>query len=915
MSIIRHLLLSCSLLLVSQVMLAQKKKLQIDDYDQWNRIVSVALSDNGQWMTYGLRPNGGDDTLKVKNLNDQKTAYSIPFASGPVFSDNSQWLAYIIQPNEKEREKLRKSRKTAFNQAELLNLATGEKKTYERAETMVFSNDSRFFALLRKKPEADKSKHQGQDLLLKNLLSGAEMNIGNVAEYAFNKKGTQLAYSVDAADQIGNGVYVLDLNSFSLQVLDTDAKNYSQLAWDDKNTNRINWEQKGDRLAVLKGEKVDTLIHNVNSLLVFTDLDKTEPHKMVFDPNADADFPENMVISSNGALRFSDNGQLVLFGIDDQEIKKKMSKDTLPNVDVFHWKDEYINTVQQRRANRNKRFTYLSSFSLQDKKFTRLADEKMRTVLSSRHSKYWVGRDEKPYTNDVNWGVSPADLYRVDLKGGKGKAFARQVKRPLGYSPDGRFYLFQLNKQLHVYDLDNDQLTTISKSAPVSFVNVDHPYPHEKPPYGLEGWTKDGKGLIVNHKYDLWYLSLDGKKATNLTKGMGEKEEIKFNYTPLDPEEEYIDTDTPMLLAAYGEWTKKSGYFSLQMGKKPQKILFEDKSIGSIRKARLANQLIFSQQTFVDFPDYYVSNSAFENIKKITDANPQQKDYAWGSKVLVDYTNSKGERLQATLTLPPDYEPGKQYPMVVYFYEKMSQRHHSYSMPRYDDRPHASMYASNGYLFLMPDNVYEVGRPGTSALDCITSAVQKVIDMGYADPEKIGLQGHSWGGYQSSFILTQTDMFACVVTGAPPTDLESFYNNIYGNTGTNHTGIMEIGQVRMGRGVTPWSHREIYQRENPMYHAPNISTPFMILHGTKDGAVDWTQGLEFYNAARRLGKEVIFLSYPGEPHHLRNEYNQKDFQVRMKQYFDHYLMDQAAPDWLKNGIPHLEKVFNKAGQD
>ncbi len=915
MATIKHLLLPFALLLMGQMTSAQKKALQLEDYDQWHRIVSVSLSDDGQWMTYGLRPNGGDDTLKVKNLKDHTEPYSIPYAGRPVFSENSQWLAYIIEPNEKEQEKLKKSRKPAFNKAELLNLSSGDKNTYERAASMMFTTDGSFFALLRKKPEADKSKHKGQDLLLKNLDTGAEMNIGNVTEYAFNKKGTHLAYLVDAADQIGNGLYVLNLNNNTLKALDTDQKTYSQLAWDDQDSPRSSWAQKGNQLAVLKGEEADTLVHTPNSLIVFTGLEGDASQKVVFEPNDEAAFPNDMIISSNGDLSFTEDGQMLLFGIDDQEAKEKMDKDTLPNVDVFHWKDETINTVQQRRANRNKRFTYLSSIRISDKKFTRLADEDLRDILPSKHSKYRVGRDEKPYISDVNWGVSPADLYRVDLNGGKGKLFAQQVKRPLGYSPDGKYYLYQKDKQLHIYDLENDKKTNISKSAPVSFVNEEHPYPHEKPPFGLEGWTKDGKSVIVNHKYDLWLLSLDGKKATNITKGLGDKEEIAFGYTSIDPEEEYINTEAPMLLSAYGEWTKKSGYYSLQVGNKPEKILFEDKSIGRVSKARLADRMIFTQQTFVDFPDYFVSNSNFENINKVTNANPQQKKYAWGSKVLVDYKNSKGERLQATLTLPPDYEPGKKYPMVVYFYEKMSQRHHSYSMPVYDDRPHASTYASNGYLFLMPDNVYEEGRPGTSALDCVTSAVQKVIDMGYADPEKIGLQGHSWGGYQSSFILTQTDMFACVVTGAPPTDLESFYNNIYGNTGTNHTGIMEIGQVRMGRGVTPWSHREIYQRENPMFHAPKISTPFMILHGTRDGAVDWTQGLEFYNAARRLGKEVIFLSYPGEPHHLRNEYNQKDFQTRMKQYFDHYLMDKPAPEWMKEGIPHLEKVYDKAGQD
>lgn len=911
----KHYFILFSFLLSVPILKAQKKALQLEDYDQWHRLVSVELSDDGQWMTYGLRPNGGDDTLKIKNIDQDEQLYSIPFAGRPVFSDNSQWVAYLVEPDEKTTKKLRKSRKPLFNKAELMRLESGEKTTYERAESMVFSHNSRYFALMRKKAEEDKSKHRGQDLILRDLQTGAHMNIGNVTEYSFNKKGTQLAYLVDASDQIGNGIYVLDLASGRINALDTDTLTYSQLAWDDKNSHRSTWNAKGNKIAVLKGEKPDTVEHSINRLLVFTGLNGEAPQKVVFEPNDEPLFPENMIISTNGDVDWSEDGQLVLFGIDDQEPKMKLDKDTLPNVDIFHWNDEQINTVQQRRANRNKRFTYLCSFDLSTKKFKRLADENMREIQASRHSRYWVGRNEKPYISDINWGVSPADLYRVDLRGGKGKLFAKQVKRPLGYSPDGRYYLYQLDKQLHVYDLENDKTTTISKSAPVSFVDEEHPYPHEHPPYGLAGWTKDGRGVIVNHKYDLFYLSLDGNKAENITSGMGDKEEIRLDYVPLDPDELHIDTEQPMLLSAYGEWTKKSGYFNLKMGKKPEKLIYEDKSIGRLQKARKADRMIFTQQTFVDFPDYYLSNTRFENVKRLTNANPQQKNYAWGSKVLIDYKNSKGERLQGTLTLPPDYEEGKKYPMVVYFYEKMSQRHHSYSMPVYDDRPHASMYASNGYLFFMPDNVYDVGHPGTSALDCITSAVQKVIDLGYADPEKIGLQGHSWGGYQSSFILTQTDMFACVVTGAPPTDLESFYNNIYGNTGTNHNGIMEIGQVRMGRGVTPWSHREVYQRENPMYHAPKISTPFMILHGTEDGAVDWTQGLEFYNAARRLNKQVIFLSYPGEPHHLRNEYNQKDFQTRMKQYFDHYLMGKPAPEWMIKGIPHLEKVYDKAGQD
>jgi dipeptidyl aminopeptidase/acylaminoacyl peptidase len=243
----------------------------------------------------------------------------------------------------------------------------------------------------------------------------------------------------------------------------------------------------------------------------------------------------------------------------------------------------------------------------------------------------------------------------------------------------------------------------------------------------------------------------------------------------------------------------------------------------------------------------------------------------------------------------------------VYFYELMSDTHHTFSFPVYDDRPHMSTYASNGYLVLQPDVRYEIGKPGTSALDCVTSAVKKVIELGYADPAHIGLQGHSWGGYQSSFIVTQTDIFAAVVTGAPPTDLTSFYDTLYRSSGTIQHGITEVGQVRMGAGVTPWSARDLYESQSPVHNAPKIKTPFMILQGTADGSVDAGQGLEFYAAARRLGKQVILLSYPDEAHHLGRKENQKDFQIRMRQFFDHYLKGAPAPQWMTDGVPQLKK--------
>lgn len=904
--------LGLSILIFSSTLLAQQKVLTVDDYHRWSRIVGTELSDNGNWMAYALRPNGGDDTLFVKSLNSDKE-FEIPNANGAVFSDDNNWVAYVVRPDEKSREKLSKARKPIHNTAELLNLSTGEKKSVDRMNAMAFSNGGAVWVVHRKKTDEDDSKHKGSDLLIHNLKNESTLSVGNVSEISFNKKATKLAYIVDADKMSGNGIYMYDLAANSITPVDTDSAAYEGIVWDDHQSNKEEWARKGTAFAVLKGHKNDSLYQKENELLIFENVERNPKRNAV---SIDFDnMPDGMVISEMRNIEWTQNGKNVLFGIKEQEKVVEMSKDTIPNVDVWHWKDDRIQTVQMRQAARDRRFTYATVLNLENKKFTQLSDEEMRTLLTSKHDRYMVGRDEEKYRNDVNWGVSPADLYRVDITNGNKVKFAEEINRTLGYSPDGRYYLYQKvdgdMASMMLYDLQTNKTVNLSANAPINFSNEEHIYPHENPPYGVAGWTKDKKNVILNHKYDLWMISLDGSKATNITRNVGTENEIVFRYRSLT-DEEYIDTSKDILLTAFGEWTKKNGFYGLKVGNNPRALIYEDASFGNPTKAENSNRVILTRQTFVDFPDYYATDTSFRNMNKVTDANPQQSEYAWGSRKLVTFENGRGQKVQGTLTLPANYVEGEKYPTVVYFYEKMSDRHHQYSMPVFDDRPHMSTYASAGYAVFMPDILFVEGRAGTSSLDGITAAVNKIVEEGFADPDRIGLQGHSWGGYQSSFILTQTNIFKTIVTGAPPTNLESFYNNIYGSTGTNHHGIMEIGQVRMGRGVTPWTHREDYQRENPMAHIPNIETPFLILHGTADGAVDWAQGLELYNAARRMGKEVIFLSYPNEGHHLGNEANQKDFLVRMQQYFDYHLKGTEPADWIVNGVPHLKKLYDRA---
>ena len=889
-STLRSRLLVTTLFLFSTALLAQDKKaLSLEDYAQWNRIQQVALSPDGAWMTYAYNPNEGDATIYVRKVEGD-TIHSNMNGKRVAFSSDSKWVGFLTDPPEKQK-------KNRASDLQLLHLASNELTTVKDARSFSIAEGAKFIAI-HKNVADRKAEHKGSDLLLRDLNAGTTMNIGNVSAYAFNKTGSLLAYTVDADEDSGNGVFVIDLANLRTWPLHTEAATYSQMRWN----------ESGDQLAVLYGNTAEGMVERDNSLFWAWGLTSgmtTGASRQTYHTEDDNSFPEGSVISEYRRLGWNEAGDQLFFGIKAQHEKVKKEDELKANVDVWHWKDERVQSRQEVSAGRDRRATHLSVLNLENKRFVQLATEDMPTLLTNDKNTFAVGYLDAPYRGDVTRPANYADVYAIDTRTGNKELIVKDTYWKYGISTDGQWMLYGSKGEAFGYHFASKKTVNLTTKTGADFENKDFDRPVEKPIYGVAGWSKDGKHVLLNHKFDVWAISLNEDKAVNLTQGMGDENSIRFRLTQLDPEAEGYDLSEPLLLSAYGEWTKKSGYYSLKMGKKPKALRYEDMAIGRPIKAKNTDRIVFTQQTFVDFPDYYTSDLSFKKPQRMTEANPQQADYAWGRRVLVDYTNARGRKLQATMALPAGYEEGKKYPMLVYFYEKMSQRHHLYSMPTYDDRPHMSTYASNGYLVLMPDIVYDEGKPGSSALDDVTSAVKQVIKQGYADPERIGIQGHSWGGYESSFILTQTDMFACVVTGAPLTNLISMYNVAYKRTGNLNGPLLEWSQGRMG--VSPWDNMELYRSQSPIHHAQNIKTPFLILHGTSDGAVDWLQGLEFYTTARRLGKEVILLSYPGEPHHLRKEDNQKDFQIRMKQYFDHYLQGTPAPLWMKEGIPHLDK--------
>ncbi len=319
-----------------------------------------------------------------------------------------------------------------------------------------------------------------------------------------------------------------------------------------------------------------------------------------------------------------------------------------------------------------------------------------------------------------------------------------------------------------------------------------------------------------------------------------------------------------------------------------------------MRKAKEADTYIFTRQSYQEFPDYWISDSGFNNPSKLTDLNPQQQTFAWGQKPeLVKYKGYDGEDLQGVLIKPADYKAGDKVPVVIYFYRYMSQRMYDFPKMVLNHRPNLPMYTSNGYAIFLPDIRFEIGHPGRSATQTMLNAAQALIDRGVADPDKIGLQGHSWAGYQSAFMITQTDMFKAVVSGAPVSNMTSAFSGIRLESGLARQFQYETGQSRIGKPLT--EAPELYIENSPVFYADKVNTPILIMFGDKDGAVPWQEGIQYYLALRRHDKDAIFLQYEGEPHHLKKLPNQLDYSIRMKEYFDYHLKGLPPAAWIKSG--------------
>jgi len=916
----------------------------IQDILAWKSLRSASISNDGQWFAYRLSPQEGDGEAIIRKTKEEKE-YKYPagevtgFSRDIVFSEDSEWVAFTIYPKREEAKKLKKQKKKAYNKVTLLNLASGEKIEFEKINKFAFSGeDSSWLALHKYPPETkgtpsenDKEKDQwrGADLIIHELSTGNDLNIGNVAEFAFDKKGNWLAWIVDAQEKSGNGIQMRNMKTGVILPLDSDKVVYK----------RLTWTEEGDGLAVLKGKDDDDYEDKLYSLVGFHGFSSKAPSKVVYEPKEDKDFPEGLTISPNRSPLWTEDLSGILFGIhkvkkkeekdkDKEKAEKKgeeaekeeketpkekpkkeedIDKEDLPDLVIWHWQDKRLQSMQQVQEQRDKNFSYLCLFRVKDKKFLRLADDDVRQVAAAPKHRWAIGTDNQKYELMGNLeGRRYQDIYVYDLKTGKKNLALEKCRWYFGPSPDGTHFLYYQDGHYHTYEMATGKKFNITKDVPTSFINEEDDHNVADPPIYpyYFGWTKEGISVLLFDNWDVWNIPVHGGEGENLTID-GKKEEIRYQRRfSLDPEEKGIDLSKPLYISVYGEWTKKSGVARVDRGKPGAKMLLWEDAVFSITKAKRAEVYLYTKQTYKDYPDYYVTDGSLKKGEKITEANPQQKEFLWSDgSILLDYESAKGDKLQAALFLPANYEKGKKYPAIVYIYEKVSQGLNRYYSPSARGF-NKSVYTSRGYAVLMPDIVYKINDPGMSSVWCVIPALEAAIAKGVVDRERVGIHGHSWGGYQTAFLITQTDAFHAAIAGAPLTNMISMYSSIYWNSGSANQPIFESSQGRFEGGY--WKNIEAYTRNSPVYFAENVTTPLILLHNDKDGAVDWNQGIEYFNTLRRLKKHVVMLQYKGENHGLRKPANQKDYTVRMREFFDHHLMGKPMPKWLVEGISHLD---------
>lgn len=925
----KRILISLLLIVIVSSLSAQvkKKPLDHDAIEKWNRITETVISDDGMFISYKLEPWRGDSDIYLYSTKGEiKNKFEC--ATDIDFSKDSKFLIFKRVPSlETSRElKLKKTKKDDMPGDKLAIYNIGGETLFEVNDVVEYKlpdSWSGFIAYKSKtstvaeatadgnaevnaepekkaKKESDKN---GYTLVLRNLQSEQEISWPFVKDFIFAEdRGVLIFVSTGDDNDFAEGLYRYDIESKDLLALNKSKGEYKQLMIS---------EDGGSGAFLLKDEAKNSLYE----LYLWKGANLAE--KKI--SGTSKGVPDNWIISENERLKFSDDMTKLFFGTAPEQPEKDTMRleDEYPNVDIWHGTEGEMHTVQVLNKNRDLRKAYLASYNIETGNITQLETLEIPevSILNKGDCEYALGLSNVPYELQSMWEGSPRhyDIYLIKVNSGERILVKKDIRADVQASPAGKYLAWYnyIDASFYSYNIAEGKEYRLSSPETLSAADELNDVPNYANPYEPTGWLENDEALLVNDRYDIWRLDLDNKSVpVNITRN-GRSTHTTYTRVQFDREERSIKKDDQILLSGHNEITRESSYYTFKIdgSSAPEKLIGGPYSLSRPQKAADASTIVYSKSTFKMFPDLLVTDLKFKKSTKISNANPQQADYLWGSAEIYSWTSLDGRKLQGLLYKPENFDPAKKYPMIVNFYEKSSQGLYDHRVPELGRSTIGyHYYTSNGYVIFNPDVYYEDGYPGESAFNCVMPGITSLIEEGFIDSKKIGAQGHSWGGYQVAYLATRTDLFAAIESGAPVVNMFSAYGGIRWWSGLNRSFQYEHTQSRIG--ATIWEAPLKYLENSPLFTMDKVTTPILIMANDADGHVPWYQGIEYFVALRRLQKPVWMLNYTGEPHWPQQFKNKKDFQIRMSQFFNHYLKDAPQPKWMKEGVPAIDKDFD-----
>ncbi|WP_026952108.1 alpha/beta hydrolase family protein [Algoriphagus mannitolivorans] len=903
----------------------QKRSLTHADYDGWESLSATKITKNGQYVGFQVSPQEGDSRFEVFPYKNPSQRTVIPRASAASFTPDDAFLVGKIVPQKDSVRLLKLQKKKSDDLPKdslfIFNLASGDLEKLPRVKSFGIPTEKgswiaiHFEKELPKKADPSDStakaekpkKTDGTKLLVRSLDGSKSWEFERVKSYSFAPNGDYFQYTLAEEDTLDNSaVYVLNLSSGESKLVLEKMTTYSSTTFSPQSA-KLALIATDDSLKAKK--PLHTLyVYDIKSGTISKKLEKAE---LKFNQGR---------ISPDGSIRFSEDENRLFFGVSPDYRDYAYANDTTildeerVSLDIWGWQDAEIQPMQLKNKSQEERKTYWSVMDLKSGAVVQLATPEIDIITLENKIRHDIAlaSSDQAYRRNYSWDIQIGrDLYVVDLKTGAKTLIEKNASGFARLSPEAKYaYWYDGRDSSWVaFDLAAKKKINLTKALPVGFYEDLHDSPSLPGSYGTAGWLSGDAAFLVYDHFDIWKIDPKNPAAAiNLTQGEGRKNQIVFRRESLEFDERSIDTKSPLILSAFNETTKDAGFFSGDIEGKnaPKQLLMAPASFNGFTKAKESLNVLIRRSTYIENPDLYLTDLSFKNLTKVSNLNPQQEGIKWGSVELVSYLTTDGDPLQGLLFKPEGFDPGKKYPMMVYFYERNSDGLHNYRTPAPSRSTiNIPFFVSNDYLVFVPDIKYEIGLPGPSAFNCIIPGVQAVIAKGGVDTENMAIQGQSWGGYQVAYLITQTNMFKAAGAGAPVVNMTSAYGGIRWGTGMSRMFQYEQTQSRIGG--TLWEKPMYYLENSPLFMMDRVQTPVLIMHNDEDGAVPWYQGIEMFMALKRLNKPAWLLQYNGEDHNLTQRKNAKDLSVRLSQFFDHYLKGAPAPLWMTEGLPAVEK--------